>query len=351
MTSAPEYDLAVVGAGVAGSVLAREVARRGRRVLLVDKARFPRDKVCGCCLGLRGERLLLGAGFDLPDGPPLESLELRAGSRNARLPLPGGRVLSRAGLDTALLDAARDTGVDVRTGTPARLGPVHDSARVLLVGDEPVRAGLVTAADGLGGGLLPAGPVAAASRIGLGAHLPVDDWSPAPGRVEMLCGPGGYLGLARDERGRLDAAAAVDPRTLRAHGPAGCVARIVASTGRAPLPDAPWHGTPALTRGASRALERALPVGDAAGYVEPFTGEGMTWAAASALALAPLAAAGWSDELPRHWARVRRRAAPARSCRLLAPLLGRPRLVGGLVWLLARMPALGARWAQGVHRP
>ena len=43
-------DVLVIGAGPAGSVTARELARRGRRVLLVDKAAFPRPKVCGCCL-------------------------------------------------------------------------------------------------------------------------------------------------------------------------------------------------------------------------------------------------------------------------------------------------------------
>ena len=44
------WDVIVVGAGPAGSLTARELARLGRRVLLVDKASFPRPKVCGCCL-------------------------------------------------------------------------------------------------------------------------------------------------------------------------------------------------------------------------------------------------------------------------------------------------------------
>ncbi|MGH8049004.1 MAG: FAD-dependent oxidoreductase, partial [Chthoniobacterales bacterium] len=44
------YDAIIVGAGPAGSVCAATLAQAGRRVLLLDKARFPRDKVCGDCL-------------------------------------------------------------------------------------------------------------------------------------------------------------------------------------------------------------------------------------------------------------------------------------------------------------
>ena len=44
------WDVLVIGAGPAGAVAAREVARRGARVLLADRSAFPRGKVCGCCL-------------------------------------------------------------------------------------------------------------------------------------------------------------------------------------------------------------------------------------------------------------------------------------------------------------
>ena len=52
------WDVVVVGAGPAGSMAALEIARRGRSVLLVDKASFPRYKVCGCCLNARALSLL-----------------------------------------------------------------------------------------------------------------------------------------------------------------------------------------------------------------------------------------------------------------------------------------------------
>ena len=57
------WDAIVVGAGPAGAMAARELARTGISVLLVDRARFPRYKVCGGCLNPRALRLLRKAGL------------------------------------------------------------------------------------------------------------------------------------------------------------------------------------------------------------------------------------------------------------------------------------------------
>ena len=65
--AARSWDAVVVGAGPAGSVAARELARRGVSVLLVDKATFPRAKVCGCCLNAAALDTLAKIGLaDLP---------------------------------------------------------------------------------------------------------------------------------------------------------------------------------------------------------------------------------------------------------------------------------------------
>ena len=68
MTDAGEtWDAVVVGAGPAGAVAARELARRGHRVLLAERAKFPRGKVCGCCLNEHTLSALAAAGLgDLP---------------------------------------------------------------------------------------------------------------------------------------------------------------------------------------------------------------------------------------------------------------------------------------------
>jgi flavin-dependent dehydrogenase len=90
-----------------------------------------------------------------------------------------------------------------------------------------------------------------------------------------------------------------------------------------------------------------LVLGDAAGYVEPFTGEGIAWALASAVAVAPLAAeaAGrWDPAVGRAWAVRYRRAVTGRQrvCRLVARALRHPRLVRAAIGLLGYWPGLAA---------
>ena len=150
----------------------------------------------------------------------------------------------------------------------------------------------------------------------------------------MTCGAGGYAGLVRLEDGRLDVAAAFDAARLRADGgPGRAAARLVREAGW-PAPDwlaeLSWRGTPALTRRrTAHRRGRVFVLGDAAGYVEPFTGEGMAWALASGVAVAPLAARAverWRPELARRWETLHRRVVARRQavCRVAAAVLRRP---------------------------
>jgi 2-polyprenyl-6-methoxyphenol hydroxylase-like FAD-dependent oxidoreductase len=168
----------------------------------------------------------------------------------------------------------------------------------------------------------------------------------------MACSSGGYLGLVRLEDGRLDLGAAFDPAWVKAAGGLGpAAAATLDEAGLPPLPGLaglPWRGTPHLTRRAPRlAAERAFVLGDAAGYVEPFTGEGMAWALAAGRAVAPLArrAVGtWTHDLVQEWACQYRRTVARRqlACRILARALRYPRLFRGLVGALAWLPGLAA---------
>jgi 2-polyprenyl-6-methoxyphenol hydroxylase-like FAD-dependent oxidoreductase len=168
--------------------------------------------------------------------------------------------------------------------------------------------------------------------------------------VYMATAAGGYVGLVRLEDDRLDVAAAFDAVFVRQCGGLGPAAEAILAETRwpaiAPLAMLPWKGTPALTRrAATRAGQRWFAVGDAAGYVEPFTGEGMAWAIRSAVALAPLAvraAEHWSDSLAREWERTHRRLIESRQwvCRIVARLLRSPRLTAWAVRALAVCPAL-----------
>jgi flavin-dependent dehydrogenase len=386
------WDAAVVGAGPAGALSARELARRGLAVLLVDQASFPRWKVCGCCLNARALGALGAAGLGglAADcgAVPLGAVELSCGGRSARVALSGGVALSREAFDAALVREALRAGAAFLPQTRAALpavrtpsrraseGTVPSLALGARVADDPqeprafrvldlyqgpltaaARARCVVAADGLGGKLLAragvsAAPAAPGSRIGAGAVLAEAPPFYLPGTVYMACGAHGYAGLVRLEDGRLEVAAALDTEWVRGRGgPAAAVAPLLAEAGwpvPAALGGAAWRGTAALTRCASRcAAERLFVVGDAAGYVEPFTGEGMAWALSAGLALAPLAARAardWRPGLAGAWVALYRRVVARRrlACRGAAFVLRHPPLVRTLVSLLDHAPGLAA---------
>ena len=117
-----------------------------------------------------------------------------------------------------------------------------------------------------------------------------------------------------------------------------------------------WRGTPALTRQARRvAGERVFVLGDAAGYVEPFTGEGMAWALAAGVAVAPLvihAASSWQPDLESAWTAAYRRVVSRRqtACRATAAILRYPLLAGAVVAVLSRVPALAAPFVRHLNR-
>lgn len=360
------WDVVVVGAGPAGSLAAREMARLGATVLLLDRSDFPREKVCGGCLSSGAMEVLASVGLGgLPDSlgaEPLRSFVVSSGRRSARLALTGGRALSRAAFDHALIGAARELGVEFRSGVRAELGSVGPGHRVVHLGRDSdlaeVRATVVLDATGLGGGLsrVTGGAdsgVSGDSRIGLGASFDDGAYPVERGHLRMAVAREGYVGLVRGESGALNVAAAVDPGALRRHGatPASVVADILSSVGMPPLPPSPsggWKGTPHLTRYPERVGgERVFRVGDAAGYVEPFTGEGMCWAMSAAIAVAPLAAEavrGWRPDLLEVWGEYQRTALgrARRLCRALAPALRRPGLVQASLGVLGLFPSLAA---------
>ena len=109
MTPARDPDVVVIGAGPAGATAACTLGGRGHRVLLVDRASFPRAKVCGCCLASSGQGILrsLGLGDLVDDGVPLDTTVVHGAGRSTTLPFPGSVTLSRERLDSALIDAAR----------------------------------------------------------------------------------------------------------------------------------------------------------------------------------------------------------------------------------------------------
>jgi flavin-dependent dehydrogenase len=362
----------VVGAGPGGALAAYELARGGASVLLLDRAAFPRWKVCGACLSPGALRVLDDAGLgglasDL-GGVPLQRLVLAARARSARVPLGGSLALSRFAFDAALVRAAVAEGAVFWPGSRVALGRLEGDARGLQVirdgAKVAVAARVVVDATGLGRGLragtAPSDEVAAGSRVGVGAVLRGDDYPVRPGDLHMAVGRAGYVGLVRVEDGALNVAAALDPARLRTASPEQVVSGVLAEAGLPPVAEQPlegWRGTPLLTRSSRDAgSERLFHVGDAAGYVEPFTGEGICWALSAARVSARLAAAGaerWRNGLLDEWRAYRRNAlVPSqRLCRVLAGALRRPRLVSVAVDALRVAPALAAPAVSRAGRP
>jgi len=365
------WDVVVVGAGPAGAMAARELARRGAAVLLVDRAQFPRYKVCGGCLNPRSLRYLRQAGLgDLLErlgAVALTSVRLAARGSYANVPLPAGAAVSREALDAALIREAIASGSEFLPGTtagllPARGTPDRRTLHLRHAGrDYEVECRIVLAANGLGGkleehadGLDTNSSVAvwdSGSRVGAGVMIPQAPAGYEPGTIYMACAAEGYVGQVVVEDGRVDVGAAFDPLAVKAAGGAGeLAAKIIAAAGFAPVPNLAglqWKGTPHLTRQAPRLGGlRHFVLGDAAGYVEPFTGEGMAWALAGATQVSSLAlrgaSQGWDNDLLVRWRAAYRRSVTRRQfvCRMSARVLRSPRVTNVAVRVLSVIPRL-----------
>ncbi len=368
-----EWDVVVVGAGPAGSTAARLLAERGLGVLLVDRAKFPRNKVCGCCLNGAALRALNGTGIGGTlrnlGAVPLNSLELRGYGRRVRIALPVGRVLSRGRLDAGLIRNARRAGARfLQNSVATLLGETGDGWEVglrLRTEDAAwkVAARAVVCADGLDGRFLKRHPmfapeIAPGSRIGLGLVVDGEGSELEEGQIRMVVDPEGYVGMVRLEDGRLDVAAAVDRDALRTAGPSELLTGILARNGglyRTKL-EGSIHGTPALTRRHKvRAGTRLFLLGDAAGYVEPFTGEGIAWAVSSAVLAAPLvahASRDWHPDLAHDWDTLYQRSIGRRQSiiRCLASVLKRPTLSRSLLGAIQFLPGSARPFVTRLNR-
>lgn len=356
----PVWDVVVIGLGPAGAVTAYRAARSGRRVLGVDRAQFPRDKVCGCCVSHRALHVLQACGLKANwSAVPLRCVQLHAERTHVVLPLPGGLVISRCQLDFALLQHAQSAGAEVRTACEARLGECQRNARIvhLLVPSQPpqqVLADLVILADGLSGTAArrtreSPWPGQALRRFGAACHLPPDHyWQ--PGTVYLAYADGEYVGITRLADGQLLLAGAWHYRSGKPHSLSQRAARILRRCGLPEpegLNEAVWKGTPPFRRPGASAGDRVLAVGDAAGYIEPLTGEGITWALESAWQLSQLLTrySGWSPELAWVWQQylTQELAHRQRWARYISSLLDHPGLTRAVVLGLRMLPACG-RW-------
>jgi len=276
------YDVAIVGGGPAGSACAIACAEADLRTLLLERAVFPREKVCGDCLNPSCWPILerLGVADRILAQPHSRFTEIVFASARGR-PIScaladsrrGEIAIPRSALDSILLSRARKAGADVREGiTVTAIAPGWE----ITTGAEIFQARALVAADGRNStvarllGLLPA---AKKDRVGAQTHLTLPAGFGDKVRMHFL--PHGYCGAASVGGGLMNLCLVARPTRLPD-------LKIWAAGEFQIPPDQTWRIITPLQRDAVHpARENLLLVGDAARVVEPFTGEGIYYALAS----------------------------------------------------------------------
>ena len=271
-----KVDVLVVGGGPAGSATAIGLARSGHSVLLADKATFPRDKPCGGGVTMRAAH---ACPVDIRPvvEDEVDTLELRFKFGTPAPQAMRGPVIwmtQRTRLDAFLLDSAREAGAEVRQGAAVGFGDT------MSVDGEPISAYVVVGADGANG--------PSARALGLGGtirHAVAYEGNvaldPAEMRrfrrtafVELGTVPGGY-GWIFPKAEHVNVGVGCWPET--ANQLKSLLATVCEGYGLDPglLADLRGWRLPLRTSKTAVAGDRALLVGDAAGLVDPLTGDGM----------------------------------------------------------------------------
>ena len=384
----PCRDVVVVGGGPAGSATAALLAEAGHDVLLLERARQPRHKPCSEYTGPGTERLLARLGvLDRVDrglGRRLRGMELHAPTGGRYLLRYGDRdeardgfSLSRPALDGALLEVARGRGVEVkegaqidglllgaptgREGLPAVLGITgRDEAGRSVA----IRTRLVVGADGRYSSVVRAlglrRPSRWAPRLGLVAHYRGVPWPWEHGQMHV--GRHGYVGAAPSGDGLLSVGLVTVMPAGRFGSPALALDRALAEypelAGRLAqgVRTRPVQGVGPLA-GSVRACagDGFLLVGDAAGFCDPVTGEGIHRALrgaelAAATADRALRAGGEPARVGAEYARARRATfrTKERLTALVQLFVRAPSLMNVAVDRLNRRPELGAQLANAL---
>ena len=340
------FDAIVVGAGPAGSTAAYRLSGAGARVLLLDRERFPRDKPCGGGLTYRAVRQLpVRVDAVVEDVVDRFELGFRYGPRFER----GGEgplvlMTQRRRLDAHLAEHAAEAGADFRDGVRATALELGETEATVRFDGTSAVAPVVIGADGVNGLTARALELGARRRYGVAlegnvsyAHAHEERWR---GRavVELGAVPGGYAWVfPKGDHVNVGVGGweSEGPR-LREHLDRACAEYGLPFERLAGLRG---YRLPMRRPGEAAGRGRALLVGDAAGLVDPLSGDGIYEAlvsarlgAESALDLLEGRARGLDDYGPRLDAALARTLAASWKAKLALERF--PRLVFGV----ARLP-------------
>ncbi|WP_199440735.1 geranylgeranyl reductase family protein [Umezawaea beigongshangensis] len=338
------WDVVVVGAGPAGASAARSAAENGARTLLLERAELPRYKTCGGgligpSLGALPDDLALKVRADITS---ISSTHAGQRFRSRSHSEPVLKLVYRDEFDAALVDTARARGVVVRERTLVREVEQDADEVVLQTGDGPVRARVVVGADG-SASRLAAHVGVECDQVDLGLEVELDvagreedwagrvhlDWGPLPGSYGWVFPKGDALTV-----GVISAKG--DGAATRAY-----LDDLVRWLDLADLPvlRSSGHLTRCRTESSPLARGRVLVAGDAAGLLEPWTREGISFALRSGVLAGRFAASAavGSGPVERHTAEYAREVdrdlgAEMRAGRvLLRAFEKRPGVVHGLL--------------------
>jgi flavin-dependent dehydrogenase len=298
------YDVIIIGAGPAGSAVSTLLARDGLRALLLEKSRFPREKVCGEfitpeCLNvfdrLNVSERMFDAGAKVIDrwtlfapdgrgvGVPMEWIA------DGHKPALG---ISRARMDMILLESAREAGVDAREGFHVSPRLLRENGTIFIEGKadgetvERFSAPVVIDASGRNGVFSnqtaqPTSRLGGSRLFGCKIHLRAVEGMRGIG--ELFFYRDGYGGMSDVEDGRTNLCFITTEATLReARGDREKLLDLTMRSNPAArrrlrnvVIDGEWVGTGPIAYGRRRPIPGIISIGDAGAFIDPFTGSGI----------------------------------------------------------------------------